>query len=259
MTIEAASHTRPLEARSPDTRLLESRPLEAGGTTYRPDSVVSPAAGRRVRLLFEIGLFFIAGPLAIRYAIFGLGLPLFTVLAPVFVALLLYLLWDDSFNVVREVVSGFALAELVSMLVLFAVLGGAMSLFVALVLPEQFLALPLNRPKLWRKIMILYPIMSVAAQELIFRTFFFHRYGPLFGRSRWMLIGVNAAAFGLAHIIYGSYVSLILTTVLGVLLAWRYERTRSFWAVWLEHALYGCLVFTIGLGAFFFTGVANVN
>ena len=125
--------------------------------------------------------------------------------------------------------------------------------------PDEFFWLPLNRPKLWGKIMLLYPILSVVAQELIYRTFFFHRYGPLFGNERGLMILTNAAVFGLAHIIYGSYVSLVLSALFGVLLAWRYERTRSFWAVWLEHSLYGCLVFTIGLGRYFFTGVANIG
>jgi hypothetical protein len=42
-----------------------------------------------------------------------------------------------------------------------------------------------------------------------------------------------------------------------MLLAYRYEATRSFWAVWIEHTLWGWLVFTIGLGGYFFTGVSN--
>ena len=44
----------------------------------------------------------------------------------------------------------------------------------------------------------------------------------------------------------------------GLIFAYRYTRTRSFLAVWLEHALYGDLIFTVGLGRFFFTGVANL-
>ena len=237
----------------------QGRPLAAGGTRYRPDFVVTPSNRRRLRLLFELGLLFIAGPLLIRHAIFELRLPLFVILAPLFVALLLYLLWDDSFHVLHELKTGFSLADLAAIMALFAVIGGALTIAVAVLLPEQFLSLPRERSKLWHRIMLLYPVLSVVAQELIYRPFFFHRYGPLFGRSRGLLIAVNALAFGLAHIIYGSYVSLVLTTVLGVILAWRYDRTRSFWAVWLEHALYGCLVFTIGLGGFFFTGVANIG
>jgi hypothetical protein len=37
-----------------------------------------------------------------------------------------------------------------------------------------------------------------------------------------------------------------------------FTRTQSFLAVVLEHALYGDLIFTIGLGRFFFTGAANL-
>jgi hypothetical protein len=45
----------------------------------------------------------------------------------------------------------------------------------------------------------------------------------------------------------------------GLLFALRYALTRSFWAVYLEHALWGALVFTVGLGRFFFTGVGIVG
>jgi hypothetical protein len=41
----------------------------------------------------------------------------------------------------------------------------------------------------------------------------------------------------------------------GALFAWRYAMTRSFWAVFIEHTLWGALVFTVGLGRYFFTGV----
>jgi membrane protease YdiL (CAAX protease family) len=98
----------------------------------------------------------------------------------------------------------------------------------------------------------------VIPQELIYRTFFFHRYGPLFGEARWLAVAVNGLLFGFAHIIFGSYVSIVLTALLGFLIAWRYERTRSFWGAWLEHTIYGCLIFTIGLGRYFFTGIGSV-
>ena len=233
--------------------------LQAGGTGVRPPPIAAPQLGRRLRLMLEIGLFFIAGPFMIRYAVYGLHLPLFVVLVPVFVALILYLLWDDTFNVVREFSGGFATAEAGSIVLVFVAVGAVVTAFVSQRFPDAFLALPANNPRLWAKIMLLYPIFSVLAQELIYRSFFFHRYGPLFGRERWLIILTNAAVFGLAHIIYGSIVSLVLTAIFGVLLAWRYERTRSYWAVWFEHTLYGLLVFTIGLGRYFFTGVANIG
>ena len=254
MTMDATAPAGTLQAGR-----LQAGTLEAGGTMARPLVIANPALGRRLRLILEIGLLFIAGPLLIKYGVFGLRLPLFVVLAPVFLTLLFYLLWDDTFQVVREAGRAFSWEEAGSILGLFVGVGAIVTAFVSQRFPDEFLALPFNRPSLWAKIMLLYPVLSVVAQELIYRTFFFHRYGPLFGRARWLLILTNAAVFGLAHILYGSWVSIILSALFGVLLAWRYDRTRSFWAVWVEHSLYGCLVFTIGLGRYFFTGVGNVG
>ncbi|MEU4707697.1 hypothetical protein AB0G00_14815 [Nocardia salmonicida] len=42
----------------------------------------------------------------------------------------------------------------------------------------------------------------------------------------------------------------------GVLFATRYQRTRSLLTTSVEHALYGILMFTIGLGDFFYHGAA---
>ena len=45
--------------------------------------------------------------------------------------------------------------------------------------------------------------------------------------------------------------------VMALLFAWRYQSSRSYWALVLEHALYGNLIFTVGLGRYFYTGVSN--
>ena len=75
--------------------------------------------------------------------------------------------------------------------------------------------------------------------------------------NRWVLIAANALAFGFGHILFRNWIAIGGTLAGGALFAWRYERTRSFWAVWAEHTLWGWLVFTVGLGVFFFTGVKN--
>lgn len=236
-------------------RVAES--LQARGTLARELVVTHPLPARRLRLLLELGLAFIVMPLLIRYVIFEMKVPLPVVLQPVLLGLVLYLLWDPTFRVRRELGSGFAPRELANMLLLFVAAGGLISLFVYLQMAQYFLSLPTYRPRVWALVMLLYPVMSVIPQELVYRTFFFHRYGPLFGDARWLAIVVNGVLFGFAHVIFGNYTSILLTAILGVLLAWRYERTRSFWAVWFEHSLYGCLIFTIGLGHYFFTGVSN--
>ncbi len=97
--------------------------------------------------------------------------------------------------------------------------------------------------------MLLYPLISVAAQELVYRTFYFHRYGPLFGEQRWLGILLNGLLFGFAHIVVGTQFAIAATCASGLLFALRYSATRSFWAVFVEHTLWGWLVFTVGSAA----------
>jgi hypothetical protein len=113
--------------------------------------------------------------------------------------------------------------------------------------------------------MILYPAISVVTQEIYFRVFYFHRYGPVFGPHRAAAIAVNATLFAFAHaVIFGyrhtpfHWGAAGLSFAGGLIFACRFSHTKSFWAVALEHSLYGDLIFTIGLGAFFFTGVSNL-
>lgn len=127
---------------------------------------------------------------------------------------------------------------------------------VALTMPNEFLQMPRERTRLWIAIMLLYPLLSVYPQEVIFRSFFFHRYAPILGSSV-HLIAVNALAFGLAHAMFRNGIAVGMTTVGGVLFAWTYARTRSLPLACLEHALYGCFIFTVGLGEFFYTGAVG--
>jgi membrane protease YdiL (CAAX protease family) len=143
--------------------------------------------------------------------------------------------------------------------VVFLIGGGGIAAWVAHYHPDWFLEFPRNRPDTYWTIMLLYPLMSVPPQELVYRTFFFHRYGALFGHAWWAAIALNALLFGLGHIVVGTQLAIFGTMATGLLFALRYALTRSFWAVYLEHALWGALVFTVGLGRFFFTGVGIVG
>ncbi len=136
-------------------------------------------------------------------------------------------------------------------------LGGGLAYWVYSQDPARFLSLPLARPRLWMFVMVAYPIISVVTQEIIYRVFFFHRYRGLFEGAPWLGILVNALLFSFGHIMFWNWPSILLTFFGGLIFAWRYLRTNSFWAVALEHALYGNLVFTVGLGGYFFTGVSN--
>lgn len=230
--------------------------LCAAGTLPRDEAIVLPGFARRVRLVFEIALFFVGAPLLVSYALHKLRLPLFYALPPILLGFFIYLLWDPTFLLRRELARGFSLGTLLAILGTFLVLGGAITYAAHVLFPYSFLSFPRRAPKIWLTIMVLYPIMSVLAQEFVYRTFFFHRYGPLFGDRRWTAIVTNAALFGFGHIIFENWIAVVGTFFAGLLFAYRYDVTRSLWAVWLEHSLYGCLVFTVGLGRYFFTGIS---
>ncbi|WP_321372410.1 CPBP family intramembrane glutamic endopeptidase [uncultured Desulfuromusa sp.] len=119
--------------------------------------------------------------------------------------------------------------------------------------PDFLFYCPINHFSLWLSLMVIYPLLSVYPQELIYRAFLFHRYRPLLQKER-SLIHLSAIAFSFGHIIYFHPISIILTFFGGYLFAWTYAKTQSLLAVSFEHALYGCLLYTIGLGRFFYTG-----
>ncbi|MEM8974432.1 MAG: type II CAAX endopeptidase family protein [Pseudomonadota bacterium] len=231
--------------------------LAAAGSLDWPVTTARPRLARRVWLICELGLFYIGVPLLMSWAIFAWHIPLVYVLQPLLIGFIAYLLWDDTFRIRREFSRGFSLRQLCFLLLTFLVVGGAITLATYFVFPHLFLGFPLYATEIWLIVMVLYPLLSVVAQELVFRTFFFHRYGPLFKDAKWLAVVSNGLLFGFAHIIFGNIIAVVGTAVIGFVLAYRYYETRSFWAVWLEHSLFGCLVFTVGLGRFFFTGVSN--
>ena len=121
------------------------------------------------------------------------------------------------------------------------------------VAPIRLFALPLERPWLWLMVTALYPLLSVAPQTILYRTLFVHRYEPLFAR-RWPLVLSGALAFGFAHILFWNALAPSLSFLGGILLMVAFLRHRSTALSWLEHALYGISVFTVGLGRWFYGG-----
>ncbi|MGQ0456163.1 MAG: CPBP family intramembrane glutamic endopeptidase [Hyphomicrobium sp.] len=228
----------------------------AAGTLPRDLDVANPSPVRRVRLIAEIGVIFVLAPLLMWQAVFRYGVPLFYALPPVLIFAMAFLFLDPTFRLKRELARRPSPTTLRSIALIFIPGALAVAALVAIVMPDKLFALAAERPGRWLKIMTLYPFTSVLAQEFVYRVFFFHRYGPLF-RNRWTLILVSGLVFSLGHILFRNWIAVGGTLFAGMLFAWRYERTRSFWTVWFEHVLWGWLVFTIGLGVFFFTGVKN--
>lgn len=118
---------------------------------------------------------------------------------------------------------------------------------------DQLFAFPRRNPLVFLMVCLLYPLLSALPQEIIYRSFFFRRYGSLFGQG-WGMSLASAAAFAFLHIIYDNSISVALSFGAGLIFARTYARTRSLPLVSLEHALYGICAFAVGLGRFFYEG-----
>ena len=139
-------------------------------------------------------------------------------------------------------------------LLLWAAVSLVMVAGVAVFTPERLFDMPRQRTALWAAIVVLYPLLSVYPQELLFRAFLLHRYAGVAGAGR-VAAAASAAAFGFGHLLFGNVLAVVATLAGGWLFARRYQRTRSLLAVCVEHSLYGLTLFTVGLGDFFYHGV----
>jgi hypothetical protein len=124
--------------------------------------------------------------------------------------------------------------------------------------PDRLFSFPAQRPVLWLAVMCLYPVLSVVPQEFLFRTFFFQRYARFFPEP-WPMIIISGLSFGFVHIIFHNWIAPILSIIGGLMFAHSYRQHRSLkWAV-IEHAAYGCMLFTVGVGIFFVVNAWRAN
>lgn len=117
--------------------------------------------------------------------------------------------------------------------------------------PLDLFSFPIERPLLWMIVMVLYPLLSALPQEFIYRTFFFHRYQNLTTLKHGDVL-CSAAAFSFLHIVYDNWWAVGLSFIAGILFGLTYKQSRSLFWVTVEHIIYGWLLFTLGLGPFFY-------
>ena len=129
------------------------------------------------------------------------------------------------------------------------------TVFILWVNPEAFLSFPMKRTGMWGLVMLLYPVLSVLPQEIIYRVYIFEKIFPDPLQER-LAILVSTVLFAWVHVVYAGYFAMLSTLVAGAVLGYGYCRGRrqqgALWAVLLEHSLYGMLIFTVGLGRHFF-------
>jgi membrane protease YdiL (CAAX protease family) len=119
--------------------------------------------------------------------------------------------------------------------------------FVYFTTRESLFTVAFNKPILWILILFFYSLFSVYPQELLYRTFFFDRYKNLF-KNELLFIIINAFLFSLAHLFFKNGLVLIITFIGGIIFAFTYKKTQSTVLVSIEHAIYGCWLFTVGMG-----------
>jgi membrane protease YdiL (CAAX protease family) len=103
---------------------------------------------------------------------------------------------------------------------------------------------------MWVMMCIFYPIFSAYGQEIIYRTFLYHSYKLVFNKDV-LFILASSISFSFVHIVYYSHISIILTLLLGLYLAVTFLKTKSVLFTSILHGIFGNLIFTIGLGSYF--------
>jgi uncharacterized protein len=151
--------------------------------------------------------------------------------------------------------AGVTRAELTRMLKRFVLCAAALSGLTYAFAPELLFGFVREKPLFWLIVMVMYPLISVVPQEIIFRRYMFDRYKTAF--SPRVLVLVSGVGFGFAHIVFGNWVAPVLCVIGGIMFAQTYARTRSLALVSLEHALYGDFIFTLGLGRYFYHGAVH--
>ena len=115
---------------------------------------------------------------------------------------------------------------------------------------ENLFNLPRANPWIYVAMCLFYPVFSAFGQEIIYRTFLYRRYAPLFPKS-WQFVMASGITFSFLHVVYYDPVSMIFTLVGGLYFAWVYQQSRSVLFTSVLHGLFGIMFFGVGMGQYF--------
>ena len=110
--------------------------------------------------------------------------------------------------------------------------------------------LPKNYFFIWVAVILIYPILSVIPQEIIFRVLFFERYSCLF-KNQFLYLILNSIIFAYIHLVFQNFHAFFITLITSPIFAYAYLN-KSFKTCFLTHTIGGQLVFTYGLGEYFY-------
>ncbi len=124
-------------------------------------------------------------------------------------------------------------------------------LYVSFIDPTLLFSFPKNNLWLWITVLIFYPIFSVIPQEFIYRVYFYHRYKKVFKNNIISLMLANLFFFSYAHIVFNNPHALLITAIVSPIFSQLYLK-ESFFTCVLVHSIGGQIIFTLGLGKYFF-------
>lgn len=208
---------------------------------------------RKILLWIEFSGFFVLLPFLLfvfRESLKHMVIPVLLAGLAVFLALLIR---DSSFDRKKLWLPDGFYRQLGPILIRLAVGGTVLLLIQKRFHPEQAFNFLRAEPNIWLLVMVLYPLVSVYPQEMIYRAYFFHRYKPLFPHPAVMILA-SGLSFGLVHIFFFNIWALTLSTVGGIMFAWTYQSSGSILFSSIEHGLWGDFIFTMGLGLYFYSG-----
>ena len=208
----------------------------------------------RAGLIVELVVLFVALPLGYRFS------PVKLPALPVLWVVVGYAWWqlfrDPHFDRAKLWNAGQLSSRLGLILAIFIAAALLIWLGVRRFAPALEFGFVRQNPAFWAVVMVAYPIVSVYPQGILYRAFFFERYATIFP-GKWAMIVASAAAFAFLHIIFRNSLAVILTFLGGLLFAASYAETNSLAVSSFEHALYGCWLFTVGLGQYFYHGTIS--
>ena len=135
--------------------------------------------------------------------------------------------------------------------IIFSVVFFFLGFFYVLLLDKNLLFIfPKTNFKLWLIVIFIYPFLSVIPQELVYRVFFFQRYFPNINRF-YFPVFLNLVVFAYGHLVFSNMHAIIITAIVSPIFTYAYLK-KSFLTCVILHTLGGQIIFTLGLGKYFF-------
>ena len=136
-------------------------------------------------------------------------------------------------------------------IIIFSLIFLSLSFFYVILLDKDLLFIfPKTNFELWLLVILIYPFLSVIPQEIVYRVFFFQRYFPN-ERSFYFLTLLNMIVFSYGHIVFNNVHAILITAIVSPIFTYAYLK-KSFFTCIVLHALGGQIIFTLGLGKYFF-------